>query len=318
MKISEVGERKLIQMLMKFVSMPANVFPYYDDTVAFEVGRDLLSFKIDTFVYSTDRPKGLEPYDVGWKAVTAVASDMAAKGASPYLFQCSLSLPPDTEEREALEVERGLSEGAKAYGGALVGGDTGEAKDGVIAVTGIGIHVSHTYIPRKNDLAQGDLIAVTGSFGYAPLGLAAMMGKVELTEPILSKSIQVFKHPLARVKSGLSLVGLGAKASMDSSDGLAFTLHELAVINSVDIEVMTPPIDELLYTYLSENGIDPMPFVFYGGEEYELVAAFPATVPARALKELGFTIIGEVKKPGTGKLTYGGNELNAKGYEHFR
>ncbi|WP_449463312.1 thiamine-phosphate kinase [Tardisphaera miroshnichenkoae] len=318
MKIKEVGERKLIESFMKFVDMPSGVFPPFDDTVAFKIGNELLSFKIDTFVFSTDRPQGLEPYDVGWKAITAVASDMAAKAASPYLFQCSLSLPQDTDEDDAIQMERGLSEAARAYGGALVGGDTGEAKDGVIAVTGIGVHVNDAFIPRKNRLASGDLVAITGSFGYVALGLAAMMGKVKLSEPILSKSIQAFKHPVARLESGLALVGLGAKVSMDSSDGLALTLHELASLNSVDMEITEMPTDEALATFFQNNKIDPLPFLFYGGEEYELVAAFPEHVSRDALRELGFKVIGKVKKPGSGKITYEGKELKGEGYEHFK
>ncbi len=318
MKIGEVGERKLIENFMKFIDMPSGVFPPFDDTVAFKIGNELLSFKIDTFVFSTDRPQGLEPYDVGWKAITAVASDMAAKAASPYLFQCSLSLPPDTDEDDAMQIERGLSEAARAYGGALVGGDTGEAKDGVIAVTGIGVHISGTFIPRKNRLASGDLVAITGSFGYVALGLAAMMGKTKLNGPIVSKSIQAFKHPVARLKSGLALVGLGAKVSMDSSDGLALTLHELASLNSVDVEINKIPTDESLIAFFKDNGIDPLPFVFYGGEEYELVAIFPERVSGEALRELGFTVIGRVKKPGFGKITYDGRELKGEGYEHFK
>ncbi len=318
MKIGEVGERKLIESFMKFVDMPSGVFPPFDDTVAFRAGNELLSFKIDTFVFSTDRPQGLEPYDVGWKAITAVASDMAAKAASPYLFQCSLSLPPDTDEVDAIQIERGMSEAAKAYGGALVGGDTGEAKDGVIAVTGIGVHVNGAFVPRKNRLALGDLVAITGSFGYVALGLAAMMGKIKLSEPILSRSIQAFKHPIARIESGLALVGLGAKASMDSSDGLALTLHELASLNSADVEITETPADDPLMTFFKGNGIDPLPFVFYGGEEYELVAVFPEHVSREALRELGFKVIGRVKTPGSGKITYEGNELKGEGYEHFK
>jgi len=318
LKIREVGERKLIESFMKFVEMPSGVFPPFDDTVAFKIGNELLSFKIDTFVFSTDRPQGLEPYDVGWKAITAVVSDMVAKAASPYLFECSLSLPPDIDEDDAMQIERGLSEAAKSYGGALVGGDTGEAKDGVIAVTGIGVHVNGTFIPRKNRLASGDLVAITGSFGYVALGLAAMMGKVKLNDPIISRSIQAFKHPVARLKSGLALMRLGAKVSMDSSDGLALTLHELASMNSVDMEITETPTDEAFMAFFKKNGIDPLPFVFYGGEEYELVAVFPERVSKEALRELGFKVIGKVKKPGFGRINYDGKELKGEGYEHFK
>jgi len=320
LKISEVGERKLVDDFLSTLELPDGVFPLFDDTQAFRVGDQLLSFKVDTFVFSTDRPKALSPYDCGWKAVTAVASDMAAKGASPYLFACSLSLPGDTEERDAKEIEAGMRDASKKYGGYLIGGDTGEANDGVIAVAGVGFHANGSYTPRKarRPINDGDLLAVTGDFGYAPLGLSYAMGELDLPEPIKSKALSAFARPNARLRSGLALSALGAKASMDSSDGLALTVHELLALNGLRAEVEKLPTDEDLLNFFEVKGLDPLKYVFHGGEEYELVAIFPPESKT-AMKPFGFTPIGVVyKDENAGRIDYRGSPIPPIGYEHFR
>jgi len=318
MKIKELGERKLVNTFLSSLKLPDGVFPLFDDTQAFTLGHQLISFKIDTFVFSTDRPKALAAYDVGWKAITAVASDMAAKGASPYLFMCSLSLPGDTEEDDAINLENGMNDAASEYGGHLIGGDTGEAQDGVVAISGIGLHPNNIYTPRtaRVKIENGDVVAVTGNFGYTSLGLNYMLGKIHLDDPMLSKALEAFRRPKARVKSGLALSNLGAKSSMDSSDGLALTLSELARLNGLDVEIEEMPIDDDLENFFEANHIDPISYVFYGGEEYELIGIFPAAVKPK-LNDFGFRAIGFTNE-GTGVIKYKDTIIANKGYEHFK
>ncbi|MGC8632168.1 MAG: thiamine-phosphate kinase [Thermoprotei archaeon] len=315
MKLNELGERRLVRRLTKMLSLPDGVFPSFDDAQAFQAGNDLYSFKIDTFVFSTDRPAGLKPRDVGWKAVTAVASDLAAKGATPYLFLSSLSLPGDTDLKVALEIERGMRDAANAYGGYLIGGDTGEARDGVVAVSAVGKHKSRIFVPRKAQLSEGDVVAVSGNFGYAPLGLDAMLGKVEIeSKSLKNKAIRAFRHPVARIELGSKLPELGAKASMDSSDGLAETLTELSRENSVEFVLDRLPADKALLAFLNRKGLSPEHYLLYGGEEYEIIAIFSSQ---SNLLGTGFKPIGKVASGRTG-VFLARNRIREGGYQHFK
>ncbi|MEM3609948.1 MAG: AIR synthase-related protein, partial [Candidatus Anstonellales archaeon] len=60
-------------------------------------------------------------------------------------------------------------------------------------------------------------------------------------------------------------------SSIDSSDGLAVSLHEIAQKSNVGIEIYNMPITREAEYFAKKNGIDPFELVFYGGEEYILI-----------------------------------------------
>ena len=69
-----------------------------------------------------------------------------------------------------------------------------------------------------------------------------------------------------------------SSASIDSSDGLAVSLYELASQSKrVDIAVYRIPAVEGLDKFARENGYETDELVFHGGEEYEIVATIPPT-----------------------------------------
>ena len=62
-----------------------------------------------------------------------------------------------------------------------------------------------------------------------------------------------------------------ASASMDSSDGLAWSLHELANASKVGFLIDKVPVAAEVQKFAKTNSLDMTELVFYGGEEYELV-----------------------------------------------
>jgi thiamine-monophosphate kinase len=111
-------------------------------------------------------------------------------------------------------------------------------------------------------------------------------------------------------------------SSIDSSDGLATSLYEIAMQSRVDIhidyeKVKAAGVDE----FAQANGLDPRSLVFFGGEEYEIVATIPkkSLAKARALaKKAGVALheVGTVKK-GIGKVYAGKLLLENRGYQHL-
>ena len=71
---------------------------------------------------------------------------------------------------------------------------------------------------------------------------------------------------------GLALGGSGVvSASMDSSDGLAWSLHELAHSSNVGFELDKVPVAPEVKRFAELNSLDASELALYGGEEYELV-----------------------------------------------
>jgi thiamine-monophosphate kinase len=112
-------------------------------------------------------------------------------------------------------------------------------------------------------------------------------------------------------------------SSIDSSDGLAASLYELAAQSRVDIEVDYDLVKaQGVEEFAGANGLDPRELVFHGGEEYEIVATVPQASLQRARAAakragLDFIAIGRVKK-GAGRVFAGSSLLENRGYLHFR
>ena len=61
-------------------------------------------------------------------------------------------------------------------------------------------------------------------------------------------------------------------SSMDSSDGLSTTLHEMAKQSKKRFIVSKLPTNQDVLDFAKANKIQPLDLVFHGGEEYEIVA----------------------------------------------
>ena len=78
--------------------------------------------------------------------------------------------------------------------------------------------------------------------------------------------------PKAQLAEGLALAESGAvSASMDSSDGLAWSLHELGRLSNVGFCLNNVPVAPEAAEFAELNGLDASELALYGGEEYELV-----------------------------------------------
>ena len=128
------------------------------------------------------------------------------------------------------------------------------------------------------------------------------------------------------MREGLALAGSRAvSASIDSSDGLAWCLHELSAQSGVGFEVSSLPIADDVRQFAELNGLDAVELALYGGEEYELVVAVKPKLwneAEAAVEAIGGKLlrIGEATKDKHVFLDVNGTkrEVEARGYEHFK
>ena len=306
--------------------MPRMPIPFGDDVSAYPINDGLLSIlKTDMLVNKTDVPPGMSLWQAARKAVVMNISDFAAKGVKPKVILVSLGLPRRFSEKCAEEIGSGLNAGAREYGAYIVGGDTGEASDLVISISLFGIAKKNTLMLRSG-AKPGDLIAVTGYFGKTAAGFKILLDGFEAQPRIRKILTESVLMPLARLKEGLALSQTKAITSaIDSSDGLAWSLHEIARTNKIGFLINKLPIAKEVEEFAKLNRLDAPELALYGGEEYELVLTMKPNLcrkAEKAVERVGGKLfrIGKVTAERQLLLQINGKKgsVEPRGWEHFR
>lgn len=292
-----------------------------DDVALIDKG---IVIKSDMLVASTDVPSGMKPWQAARKSIVSCISDLAAKGVRPHAAVISLGIPKSCSTRRP-NIE-GLAEGfaiaSNEFGVKIVGGDTNEAGELVIDCTMIGF--PRFKVPTRNGAKPGDFVIVSGAFGFAPAGLAILLqdaNAITVSSSFRKHAVKSVLEPYPRQSFGLALARYFS-SSIDSSDGLAVSLYELASQSEgVDIIVYGIPAVEGLDKFAEENSLDKHELVFHGGEEYEIVATISHTkirqAEAAARKAgVSLHVIGRVQR-GSGNVFVRNKLLENRGYMHF-
>mgnify|MGYP003870229087 CR=1 FL=1 len=328
MKASDLGERGIIDLIWsvykskvgeeKMRSMP---LPPPDDASAVPLpdGRYLV-LKADMFVKRTDAPPRMRHYQMGAKSVVMNISDLAAKGASPIAFLFSLGVPANYGASQLRQLMGGIVSATEEYGAPLLGGDVGESRDLVIA--GFAAGISRSLIKRSG-AKPGDILATTGSFGETAAAYKILLEGKE-APPALRKALcrSVF-CPRARLREGVRLAESGAiTSSMDSSDGLAFTLWELSRSSGVGFRIDHVPVAKKAGEFAKLHSLVPLDLALYGGEEYEIVFTVRPSMWEEATKAAGGRLIrlGVAVEGNSVFINQEGKEFPVadRGWEHLR
>ena len=223
--------------------------------------------KTDTLVESTDIPSKMELSDAARKSVVACVSDFAAKGVKPKYGMISINLPKTISRSKVNQIVLGFKKACKEFGILFVGGDTNGGKEMVFNVCLFGI--TDKIVTRKGS-KKGDLIFVTGPFGYTSAGLNMMLGKKRGKEVFVKKAIKSVIRPKPKLHFGLKNKKYFS-SSMDSSDGLSTTLNEMAKQSKKKFIINKIPALRDLEDYTKHYKLNLDELVFNGGEEYEFV-----------------------------------------------
>jgi thiamine-monophosphate kinase len=193
----------------------------------------------------------------------------------------------------------------EAVGAEYVGGDLDTAGEFTVATTAVG----RTDAPvRRTGATPGEAVCVTGAFGRTAAGLRAFdAGDVD-------RGNDLFRFP-PRVDAGVALAPF-ATAMMDSSDGLARSLHQLAAASGVgfDVDRVAVPVHDAVADYAADDA-DRWRMATTVGEDFELVCTLPhdTVAAARDALNVDLRVIGEVTDDG---VTVDGEPLADEGYTH--
>lgn len=324
MRKTGLGEREIIRILTKsFRSKDSLPLGFDDDVAALSLSsREWAVLKTDMLVGSTDIPPGMSLTQAARKSVVATVSDFAAKGIRPLGLMISLGLPAPVKSSIVRQIAAGLNRAVKEYGCEIVGGDTGQSRDLVIDCAGFAIAAPGEVI-RRDGARPGDVVAVTGGFGGSVAGLRILLARRKDYERRFPRLVKSVLHPVARLEEGIKLAKTRAvNSSIDSSDGLAWSLHEIARLSDVSIHLENIPIAPEAEAFAKAERVTASDLALYGGEEYELVVTIRRDKYARVKRKVPSLIRTGSVKAGHGEVTanIAGRSVTVdpRGWEHFK
>jgi thiamine-monophosphate kinase len=279
-----------------------------DDCAILRVAEgERLAVSVDTMVAGVHFPADSFPEDIGFRAVSAAASDLAAMGARPLAMTVALTLP-EADELWMNAFSQGLAAAVSEYRLPLVGGDTTRGPL-TITVQVLGALPLDRALLRSG-ATVGDDVYVSGTLGDAAAALAYLQNQWQPAPEHAEYVLQRFNRPRARLQLGLELLGL-ATAAIDISDGLLADAGHIAAASGVKI-VVDPallPLSPALSSHPDRDRI--LQWALTGGDDYELCFC----VPADARVPAGCTRIGRVA---AGAGVDCGLDIDIPpGYQHF-
>ena len=325
--LKSLGERQIIEIILEQLDiMPRLPLGFGDDVSAVELGKDeLLVLKTDMLVDKTDVPPSMSLWQAARKAVIMNVSDLATKGAKPIALLVALGIPKSFTREDIVQIGKGLNSGAREYDTFVLGGDTNEASDLVISCAMFGTCRPQELLKREG-ARPGDILAVTGNFGKTAAGLKALLENLSVPSNLKKPLLDAVLMPKARLKEGLALAASGTvTASIDSSDGLAWSLHELSKASHVGFLVEKLPAAREAAEFAEIHKLNLTELCLYGGEEYELVLTVKPELWDKALntvRKVGGNLIriGKTIEERSMQLKTeeGVIPIEARGWEHFR
>ena len=243
---------------------------------------------------TTDFPAGTTRYTAGWRSVGASLSDVAAMGARATAAVAVYAAPSFDPDELGTFVD-GACDVCEAVGAEYVGGDLDGHGEFTVATTALG----ETDTPVLRSGAEpGDALCVTGTLGRSAAALELFRaGETE-------RANDLFRFT-PRVADGVALASR-ATAMMDSSDGLARSLHQLADASDCgfDVDASTLPVDPAVAD-VADDEREALALATTFGEDFELVCTVPAADLAAAreacpteLTRIGVTTDGDVRLDG--------------------
>ena len=266
-----------------------------------------LATSVDTMVAGVHFPEDSFPEDIGFRAVSAAVSDLAAMGARPLGMTVALTLP-EAEDFWLHTFSQGLAAAVSRYRLPLVGGDTTRGPL-TITVQVMGALPLGKALLRGGACA-GDGIYVSGTLGDAAGALAFLRGEWQPGADHAEYLLNRFNRPDARIDLGMQLLG-SATAAIDVSDGLLADTGHIAAASGLKlcIESQRLPLSSALSSHPQPE--QALRWALAGGDDYELCFCLPASAQVPD----GCTHIGQVAD-GEGVDCDLAIDIPA-GYQHF-
>jgi thiamine-monophosphate kinase len=237
------GEFAAIAAIRAFLPEPADPAEVWigDDAAVLALpAGDHLLLAADTVVAGVHADLSLTSLDdLGWKALMAAVSDVAAMGGEAGVAVVTVAGPPGTD---LSLLYQGLGSAAAASGCPIVGGDLTNASDLVVTVAVTGSCAGAPVCRRG--ARPGDAIWISRPVGASAAGLrryrelAGGAGKADNDASLL----RAHARPVADLAAGRAARQAGAHAMIDVSDGLIADLGHIATASGVALVVDRVPV----------------------------------------------------------------------------
>jgi thiamine-monophosphate kinase len=305
--LKKIGELALINIFKKkYKTYKHTIIGIGDDSAVIESSKkgEFILFTCDTVVEGTHfRLNKSTAFQVGWKAMGAGISDIAAMGGKPKCAVVSMAMPSCVSIKYVNDLIKGMAAVGSLFGVDIVGGDTVSSHEGIIITVSVIGDVKRKNLVLRSGAKVGDKILVTGVLG------GSILKKQFNFIPRINESNWIVNN--AKIHS-----------MMDITDGLSLDLHRIASASKVG-------------ALLNENSIpiskdalkfkEPLQCALNDGEDFELL--FTMSDPDKLLKkwpykDVKLTVIGEItKRRGLIEIIdkFGvKKQIHPKGYEHFK
>lgn len=333
MKVSELGEFGLIELLANIVDSTKNPKDISWQSLLIGIGDDAAAWQLDDAIQlaTTDGLVQDTHFDLnvvtweelGWKAIAVNLSDIAAMGGTPKYALISLALPGDLKIDNVSSLYQGMAKIASRFGVAIVGGNIASADKTIVNVTVLGSLESSSMLSRSAAVS-GDQIAVTGYLGLSAAGLRMLKQHLKIDAETAKLLRKAHITPMPRVDEGQILLHRGVKAAIDISDGLIADLTHICQASKVSARINQNELP--IHPALKKNfKSDYLQLALSGGEDYELLFTASNQIMSRLRKTMRcpVTVIGEITQGKPGQVTLvdaDGRTVpwQEAGWEHFK
>jgi thiamine-monophosphate kinase len=274
------------------VTTPAVELGIGDDGAVLRSGREHIVVSVDDQVEGVHFDwRWLTPSDVGYRALQAAASDLAAMGATPLAAVASLHVPRGFPQEKLRLLARGQAQAARRLGCPIVGGNITRGAELAVCTTVIGRSAKKPV--TRAGARPGDELWVIGELGLARAGLLLHKRRPRLPAR-LAKAAQRAKaawaRPEARISDGLRLAER-THAAIDVSDGLSGDVQHIAEASGVKVVIEVARLARAIPHDLAALGDalgEPGTLLaLRGGEDYALLGAGAAAHRPRNARVLG-------------------------------
>lgn len=271
-----------------------------DDAAAVAAPSGTLLLTTDAVVDGVHCDLGLVSLsDLGWKALTAAVSDVAAMGGRPLWALSTVGFPAGMDLDDLDELTTGIADACLSSNCRVVGGDVTLAPRLFVSICVVGTLGSQESDDGSLEIgavtrcgaSPGDQLFVTGPLGGSAAGLRVLRESAEKPRDLSESDLtlaSLHRRPQARLLEGWTarvhsvrelsdIASQGSarpggqerathstlSAMIDVSDGLSIDLYRLADASRVGFRLLDVPVID------GANEQDALG----GGEDYELVMA---------------------------------------------
>ncbi|NNC95161.1 MAG: hypothetical protein HKN92_06320 [Chitinophagales bacterium] len=239
---------------------------------------DVLAVTTDSVVEEISSGLYSDPFQIGWVAVMASISDLAAVGAKPIGILLNEDIPSDYPDEKIDLLQRGIQEACRHSQTYVVGGDTNTSAELHIGTSALGLIKNGGPTISRKGCKNEDTLWISGEMGHGSSYAYSKMFKNETAEKYL---------PSPSLSHG-EVVRRFASSCIDSSDGFYPAIANLMEVNEMGI-TLTYPIEDLLHPRAMEiaiaNNLPPWFFLAGPHGEFELVFTVNKTVIENFVKE---------------------------------